>query len=910
MSAPAVFDSQGAWGDSQASQGFLSRDFSAWLNIMAIPLATLAVVALFLRRPHTQAPQLAYSGVGFGEPRDQPSMDVNIELPTFLQAAQASPGAPTKPKSASGASRPGIPLTGAGAIASAATIAAQEVSKAVSKKTIQAPELDKSFIAIDGDEDRVGKVDEFGLPLVYDKTLIQQYWEEQGGALQDRWNEFLATTVPFLTRIVALGISGGSEAISAQSASLAKDARQNIERLGPTYIKMGQMLSVRPDVLPQEALDELAILQDSVKAFPTETAIAQIESELGKPLGDLFTEISEEPVAAASLAQVYKAVTLDGRTVAVKVQRPGVLELVSKDLYVLRRAAEVYQGLIERFAPQQRTDYIALLNEWAVGFYTELDFTNEGRNQIRLKKSLLENGITNVYVPEVYMDLCSRRILVTEWIDGTKLSLLPDDEIRELVGIGQEAFLMQLLQIGFFHSDPHPGNLMKMHDSSKGRLALLDCGLMAEIGQEDMDTMVSSIIHLSNKDYKSLVDDFIKLQILPEDCNRAIVEPLMDKALTPYVKGGGAKVYEEELKKMYGMDGSANATVGGFQQMTNDVLTVLNDIPFSIPPYMALLARAVVTLEGIALKGNPNYGIVTEAYPFVARKLLREDRPEIQSALAELLYGGTVNGGQIKTTRLAVVLNSAMGVVARTGGAFVDFDTIPDESVGVKEGLHYLLSPSASSLRTLIEDEAVTAADLLLRQLARRGFRRIENTLAPPSFLRFLPNPTQTATPLLLPTASGTPVPAFLAPSAVFNNIAPSLTQEEEVYAISLVDLAKGLLGEDVAKILTGDAIDQPQVVARLLLSILTTGRAIENDDVQRVVDQVQQWAEQGQAGAPAGNEQLAELQEALDSLGPEERQVLQDTAQRLFDKLWQRVLDRTEGLLPNRPSSPAPALV
>ena len=113
--------------------------------------------------------------------------------------------------------------------------------------------------------------------------------------------------------------------------------------------------------------------------------------------------------------------------------------------------------------------------------------------------------------------------------------------------------------------------------------------------------MVSSIIHLANKDYPALVDDFINLKILPSDCNRAKVVPLMDKALTPYVKGGGAKRYEAELKNMYGMDGSMDSTVGGFQAMTQDMLTVLNDIPFSIPPYFALLARAVVTLEGIAL---------------------------------------------------------------------------------------------------------------------------------------------------------------------------------------------------------------------------------------------------------------------------------------------------------------------
>eukprot|EP00667_Euglena_gracilis_P002216 EG_transcript_2216 len=778
-------------------------------------------------------------------------------------------------------------------------MAAQEVSKAVSMKRIEAPDVAKTYIVRDDNDERVGKVDEVGLPLVYDKALIQAYWDKQGGALQDRWNEFLACTVPFLTRIVALGLTGGADAIQAQTASLAHDARQNIERLGPTYIKMGQMLSVRPDVLPKEALDELAVLQDNVKPFPTEVAVRQIEAELGKPLGAVFREISEEPVAAASLAQVYKAVTLDGKVVAVKVQRPAVLELVSKDLYVLRRAAEVYQGLIKRFAPQQRTDYVALLNEWAVGFYTELDFCNEAQNQMRLKRLLVQNGITDVYVPEVYEELCTRRLLVSEWIDGVKLNNCAPEEIRELVAIGQEAFLTQLLQIGFFHSDPHPGNLIRMADQSKGRLALLDCGLMASVQQEDMDTFVSSIIHLSNKDYKSLVDDFIRLGILPPDCNRALVEPLMDKALTPYVKGGGAKAYEAELRKMYGMDGTTGTAVGGFQAMTSDILTVLNDIPFSIPPYMALLARAVVTLEGIALRGNPNYGIVTEAYPFVARKLLREDRPEVQRALAELLYGGIQKDGRLQTTRLAVVINSAMGIVARNSGAFVDFDTLPDDSVGLREALQYFLSPAAKSLRDLLRNEAVTAGDLLLRQVVRRSFRRIENALQPPPFLRFLPNPTETPLPVLLPTHSGTPAPAFLAPRAVLEAAAPPLTRAEEVYALSLVDLAKGLLGPDVAAVLTGDVLDQPQAAARLLLTLLTSGRSAGRADVDAFAAQ----ARQALGAVEADTRQLAEVQATVAALGEAERRALQELAAELGAALWAKLVGRVESLLPTRPT-------
>lgn len=184
--------------------------------------------------------------------------------------------------------------------------------------------------------------------------------------------------------------------------------------------------------------------------FDTKVAVEVIERELGAPLGKYFTSISEEPVAAASLAQVYLATLNDGKNtrVAIKVQRPEVLGTVSKDLYVLRRAAEVFQGLVERFAPQQRTNYVALLNEWSIGFYTELDFNNEAQNQKRLRKLLIDNGVKGVTVPKTFDELCTRRILVSEWIDGKKLSECTKEQIAEVTPVAQEAFLVQLFTEG------------------------------------------------------------------------------------------------------------------------------------------------------------------------------------------------------------------------------------------------------------------------------------------------------------------------------------------------------------------------------------------------------------------------------------------------------------------------------
>lgn len=251
----------------------------------------------------------------------------------------------------SGSTSLGERITNSG-VASAAAMATAAVNAAVSMKSLEAPDVAKSYIALDKTQQ---ELDEEGLPLVYDKDVIEAYWSKERGALNKRWGYFVGKAVPFLTKLTTLFIRDG-KIVDEEIPALSRQARMDLQDLGPTFIKAGQMMSVRPDVLPTATLDELTKLQDSVEAFDTKIAVEQIEKELGGPLGQFFTSISEEPVAAASLAQVYLATLNDGNNtkVAVKVQRPSVLGTVSKDLYVLRRAAEVFQGLVERFAPQQR----------------------------------------------------------------------------------------------------------------------------------------------------------------------------------------------------------------------------------------------------------------------------------------------------------------------------------------------------------------------------------------------------------------------------------------------------------------------------------------------------------------------------------------------------------------------------
>ena len=556
---------------------------------------------------------------------------------------------------------------------------------------------------------------------------------------------------------------------------------------------------------------------------------------------------------------------------------------------------------------------MALLNEWSIGFYTELDFNNEARNQQKLRDLLIEKNVKGVTVPKVYNELCTRRILVSEWIEGKKLSDASNEEIKRVTPFAQEAFLTQLFEVGFFHADPHPGNLLLLDEPTEdgAELALIDCGLMAAINEVDRDFMISAVIHLANKDYASLVDDFIKLKILPEDTNRAAVIPLMDKALSPYVKGGGAKKYEEELKKLYNMeDGDMQSQVGGFQAMTQDALVVLNDIPFSIPPYFAILGRAIVTLEGVALTGNPEYGIILEAYPFIARKLLTRESSTVQKALQEVLYSNNEDGTSgLKLSRLLALLNNAAGSVATQGGAvFVDIDAVPEDGISFQEGLKFMMSDDAESLRTLLEPEVDNIVDILTRQIFRQGIQEAVVALTPPRppALPFLgdilpPSPKldEIPLPLLLPGAEGIQSSSFVVTSIkeLTNAVAPKLSQDEELFALGLADGAQEFFGEGMGEFVRGESVFSAKSI-EILLGGLRSGVVGKTDllspeAIQTVIDTIGSVLTLAQGSAPTESTIEKDLRDAIENLDATEKERFDGILNELTQRSITRVLER-----------------
>lgn len=462
---------------------------------------------------------------------------------------------------------------------------------------------------------------------------------------------------------------------------------------------------------------------------------------------------------------------------------------------------------------------------------------------------------------------------------------------------------------------------------------MIDCGLMATIDPEDRDHMISAVIHLANKNYASLVDDFINLGILPPDSNRPTIIPLMDKALTPYVKGGGAKKYEEELKKLYGIEnGSMSSQVGGFQAMTQDALTVLQDVPFTIPAYFAILGRAIITLEGVALKGNPDYGIIMESYPFIARKLLREGRPEIQKALQEVLYSTTTNEGgdtsSLKLTRLLALLNNAAGsVLTQDGAAFVDLDAVPEDGISIKDGLKFVLSDNASSLRSLLLKEMDNGIDVLSRQIFRRGVSEALVLLSPPRppSIPFLgdifPTPPpldELSLPLLLPPTvrsnsgkgsdsmmfQGRPTVSVMTLKEFTDIVAPRLNQNEELFALSLADAASEFLGNDIGDILKGEQLLRPKSFMIVLQAIRNgsfgNSNLVSSETIQRVFDFVQdlfltllRQQQRGSLKTSNNQDSTIMIQEAIDSLTESERRTLDTILNDLALKAIERVTNR-----------------
>ncbi|CAN6460541.1 unnamed protein product [Victoria cruziana] len=544
------------------------------------------------------------------------------------------------------------------------------------------------------------------LPLIYDPALISAYWGKRPRAVATRIVQLLLVAGGFLSRLLGDLVT---KKIKENEVARAIELREIVTSLGPAYIKLGQALSIRPDILSPAAMTELQKLCDKVPSFPNDVAMSLLEEELGRPWHEIYSELSPSPIAAASLGQVYKGrLKENGDVVAVKVQRPFVLETVTVDLFIIRNL-----GLVLRKIPQISVDVVGLVDEWAARFFEELDYVNEGENGTRFAE-MMKKDLPQVVVPKTYSKYTSRRVLTTGWVEGEKLSQSTESDVGELVNVGVICYLKQLLDTGFFHADPHPGNLIRTPD---GKLAILDFGLVTRLTDDQKYGMIEAIAHLIHRDYDAIVKDFVNLGFIPEGVNLEPILPVLAKVFDQALEGGGAKNIN-------------------FQELASDLAQITFDYPFQIPPYFALIIRAIGVLEGIALVGDPDFAIVDEAYPYLAQRLLTDESPRLRSALRYTIYG---KKGVFDAERFIDVMQAFENFIdaAKSGGGeglngdmaglgmlqarnvsfpVVSASTPEPGQVQTRAALAFLLSEKGNFFREFILDEIVKGIDAISRE--------------------------------------------------------------------------------------------------------------------------------------------------------------------------------------------------
>jgi predicted unusual protein kinase regulating ubiquinone biosynthesis (AarF/ABC1/UbiB family) len=391
----------------------------------------------------------------------------------------------------------------------------------------------------------------------------------------------------------------------------AKWLVNKLVQLGPTFIKIGQALSTRPDLIPIEYIQELSQLQDRVPPFNSEEAIAVVEAELGKPLYVLYRDFDPFPLASASLGQVHKARLHTGEDVVVKVQRPGLEGLFNLDFEVLHRLVR----FTYRYIPNSRKYNLeAIYQEFFELLFQEIDYVHEGKNADRFRENF--RTYSQVIVPKVYWHYTTKRVLTLEYAPGIKIDdrqalelnkINPDDIIQ----LGICCYLKQLLQDGFFQSDPHPGN---MAVSYEGKLIFYDFGTMAEVKSIAKDQMIKTFFAVLKKDTEEVVETLVYM---------GLIEPMSD--MTP-VKRLVSFLLEKFRDKPIDLK--------EFEQLGSELYVMFEQQPFRLPPQMTFIIKSLTTLDGIARALDPQYNLLAASQPFVRSITISGDKGSLLGTLA------------------------------------------------------------------------------------------------------------------------------------------------------------------------------------------------------------------------------------------------------------------------------------
>ena len=395
--------------------------------------------------------------------------------------------------------------------------------------------------------------------------------------------------------------------------------------LGPVYVKLGQLLSTRPDLLPGEYVETLTDLQANVPPVPWFDVEILIRQQLRQPLEEVFAAINPQAVAAGSIAQTHRATLKNGQEVALKVQRPGIDLIVAQDIALVRSLAE----LVSRTNFGQNYDVVGLAEEFATALQAELDFTQEAGYTDQLRRNLSTSrwfDPTQLVVPEIYWDFTTKKLMVMEWLDGVPILLgkLPalrdgkdaDTQRKEITTLLFRAFFQQLYIDGFFHADPHPGNLFYLND---GRIALLDCGMVGRLDPRTQQILTEMLLAIVDLDAQRCTQLTLQLAESEQPVNLARLENDYDRMLRKY--------YNISLSQI------------NFSQVFYEVLQVARNNKIRLPSHMGLYAKTLANLEGVARSFDPEINLLDQIKPLMTdlfRRQLLGDNP-LQTVLRTAL---------------------------------------------------------------------------------------------------------------------------------------------------------------------------------------------------------------------------------------------------------------------------------
>ncbi|XP_073140890.1 uncharacterized protein [Henckelia pumila] len=456
------------------------------------------------------------------------------------------------------------------------------------------------------------------LPETYDLQEVTDYFTLRPHIVALRLLEVFTAFVSaaIKSRISGMnsaGNEGAGENISKYNFGIL--LKETMLNLGPTFIKAGQSLSTRPDMIGSEISKALSELHDQIPPFPRAEAMKIVEEDLGSPVDALFSYFSEEPVAAASFGQVYEASTLDGFRVAVKVQRPNLRHVVVRDIYILRLGL----GLLQKIA-KRKSDPRLYADELGKGLLGELDYNLEAANALEFME--VHSRFPFICMPKVIQQLTTKRVLTMEWMAGESPSELiyasskeSKQKLLDLVNKGVEASLIQLLETGLLHADPHPGNLRYL----SGKIGFLDFGLVCRMEKRHQFAMLASIVHIVNGDWASLVYDLTEMDVIRPGTNIQRFTMDLEDALGDLEFSGGVP----NIK---------------FSLVLGKIWSIALKYHCRMPPYFILVLRSLASLEGLAVAADPTFKTFEAACPYVVQKLLVDDSPPARRILHSVVF--------------------------------------------------------------------------------------------------------------------------------------------------------------------------------------------------------------------------------------------------------------------------------